>query len=164
MSLDTSTTPPSPTARPAEAERLVDPRALRFVAAITTAVLALVLVTGNGWLLAAQALVFALGAVDQSPYGLLFRRFVRPRLGPPVALEDARPPRFAQVLGLTFALAGVLGFALGSNLVGLTATGLALVAAFLNAAFGVCLGCELYLLFRRTFTRRASALHKEGSA
>ena len=78
---------------------LVDPRALRFVAGVTTVVLGLVLVTGNGWLLAAQALVFALGAVDQSPYGLLFRRFVRPRLGPPAELEDARPPRFAQVAG-----------------------------------------------------------------
>ena len=164
MSLDTSTTPPSPTARSAGAERLVDPRALRFVAAITTAVLALVLVTGNGWLLAAQALVFALGAADQSPYGLLFRRFVRPRVGPPKELEDARPPRFAQLLGLTFAVAGVIGFALGSNLVGLTATALALAAAFLNAAFGLCLGCELYLLFRRSSTRRAAARHKEGSA
>ena len=164
MSLDTSTTPPTSGAVPADGEVLVDPRALRFVAGITTAVLALVLVTGNGWLLAAQALVFALGALDQSPYGLLFRRFVRPRLGPPAELEDARPPRFAQVLGLAFALAGVVGFALGSNIVGLTATAFALAAAFLNAAFGVCLGCELYLLFRRTFTRRAAALHKEGSA
>jgi Ca2+/Na+ antiporter len=164
MSIETSTTPSGRKAGSAGAEPLVDPRALRLVAAITTAVLALVLVTGNGWLLAAQALVFALGAFDQSPYGLLFRRFVRPRLGPPKELEDARPPRFAQLLGLTFAVAGVIGFALGSNLVGLTATALALAAAFLNAAFGVCLGCELYLLFRRTFTRGASALHKEGSA
>jgi MFS family permease len=143
---------------------LVDPRGLRFGAAVTTFVLALVLVTGNGWLLATQALVFALGAVDQPPYGLLFRRFVRPRLGPPAELEDARPPRFAQALGLVFALAGVVGFALGSGIVALTATAMALIAAFLNAAFGVCLGCELYLLFRRTITRRATARHKEGSA
>lgn len=164
MSLDTSATPSAHSPDATSPARLVDPRALRFVAGITTAVLALVLVTGNGWLLAAQALVFALGAVDQSPYGLLFRRFVRPRLGPPAELEDARPPRFAQVLGLTFALTGVVGFALGSNVVALTATAAALTAAILNAAFGVCLGCELYLLFRRTFTRRASALHKEGSA
>ena len=163
MSVRTSATPSALSSEDA-ATRLVDPRGLRFVAAITTVVLALVLVTGNGWLLAAQAMVFALGAVDQSPYGLLFRRFVRPRLGPPAELEDARPPRFAQALGLTFALVGVVGFALGSDVVGLTATALALIAAFLNAAFGICLGCELYLLFRRTFTRRASAQHKEGSA
>ena len=163
MSVRTSATPSALSSEDAAA-RLVDPRGLRFVAAITTVVLALVLVTGNGWLLAAQALVFALGAVDQSPYGLLFRRFVRPRLGPPAELEDARPPRFAQALGLTFALVGVVGFALGSDVVGLTATALALIAAFLNAAFGICLGCELYLLYRRTFTSRASAQHKEGSA
>jgi MFS family permease len=165
MSVHTSSTPSAGSARSGtDAARQVDPRGLRFAAALTTVVLALVLVTGNGWLLAAQALVFALGAVDQSPYGLLFRRFVRPRLGPPAELEDARPPRFAQALGLAFALIGVVGFALGSTVVGLTATALALVAAFLNAAFGICLGCELYLLFRRTSTRRASAQHKEVSA
>ena len=163
MSVRTSAAPSALSSEDASTRR-VDPRGLRFVAAITTVVLALVLVTGNGWLLAAQALVFALGAVDQSPYGLLFRRFVRPRLGPPAELEDARPPRFAQALGLTFALVGVVGFALGSDLVGLTATALALIAAFLNAAFGICLGCELYLLYRRTFTSRAPAQHKEGSA
>jgi Ca2+/Na+ antiporter len=162
MSLRTFT--PSAGSAEAAPARLVDPRGLRFAATLTAAVLALVLVTGNGWLLAAQALVFALGAADQSPYGLLFRRFVRPRLGPPAELEDARPPRFAQALGLAFAVIGVIGFAFGSSLVGLTATAFALIAAFLNAAFGICLGCELYLLFRRTFTRRASAQHKEGSA
>jgi MFS family permease len=164
MSLDTSATPSNDSAVAGSRPPVVDPRGLRFAATLTAVVLVLVLVTGNGWLLAAQALVFALGAVDQSPYGLLFRRFVRPRLGPPAELEDARPPRFAQVVGLVFALAGVLGFALGSSIVGLTATAFALIAAFLNAAFGICLGCELYLLFRRTSTRRASAQHKEGSA
>lgn len=164
MSLDTSTTPSASSTAAGSRVPVVDPRGLRFAATVTTVVLALVLVTGNGWLLAAQALVFALGAAEQSPYGLVFRRFVRPRLGPPAELEDARPARFAQVVGLVFALTGVLGFALGSSFLGLTATAAALVAAFLNAAFGVCLGCELYLLFRRTSTRRAAAQHKEGSA
>jgi hypothetical protein len=159
MSVHTSTTPHTGIERPPG----IDPRGLRFAATLTTVVLALVLITGNGWLLAAQALVFALGAVDQAPYGLLFRRFVRPRLGP-VELEDPRPPRFAQGLGLVFALVGVVGFAFGSTPVLLVATAAALIAAFLNAAFGICLGCELYLLFRRTFTRRAAARHKEGSA
>ena len=159
MSVHTSTTPHAGLER----RPGVDPRGLRFAATLTTVVLALVLITGNGWLLAAQALVFALGAVDQAPYGLLFRRFVRPRLGP-VELEDPRPPRFAQGLGLVFALVGVVGFAFGSTPVLLVATAAALIAAFLNAAFGICLGCELYLLFRRTFTRRAAARHKEGSA
>ena len=161
MSLETSTTP---TVAVDSDTPVIDPRVLRFAATLTTVVLALVLVTSNGFLLAAQALVFALGAVDQSPYGLVFRRLVHPRLRPPTQLEDARPARFAQVVGLVFALSGVAGFALGSDAVGLTATALALIAAFLNAAFGICLGCEIYLLFRRTSTRRASAQHKEGSA
>lgn len=163
MTLDTSATPSTDSAAARSRGPVVDPRGLRFAAALTALVLALVLVTGNGWLLAAQAIVFALGAVDQSPYGLLFRRFVRPRLGP-AEPEDARPPRFAQAVGLVFAVTGVVGFAFGSTVVGLAATAAALTAAFLNAAFGICLGCELYLLFRRTSTRRASAQHKEGSA
>jgi hypothetical protein len=136
----------------------VDPRGLRFAAALTTVVLALVLVTGNAWLLAAQAAVFALGARDLSPYGLLFRRFVRPRIGPPPELEDARPPRFAQVVGLAFAVLGLVGFVTGATPVALVATAAALVAAFLNAAFGVCLGCELYLLITRT-TRSSRRSH-----
>ncbi|HEY9523205.1 MAG TPA: DUF4395 family protein, partial [Thermopolyspora sp.] len=61
----------------------IDPRGPRFAAVLTTLVLALVLVTGSGWLLAAQAIVFALGVVGRSPYGLVFRVAVRPRLDPP---------------------------------------------------------------------------------
>lgn len=137
----------------------VDPRGPRLAAGLTTLVLALVLVTGSPWLLLAQAAVFALGTVDRSPYGVVFRRLVRPRLAPPAELEDARPPRFAQTVGLAFALTGLLGFALGSELLGVLATASALVAAFLNAAFGICLGCELYLIVRRT-----TPLRKEVSA
>ena len=127
----------------------VDPRGLRFAATLTSVVLAVVLVTGSVWLLAAQAVIFALGVADRSPYGVIYRRFVRPRLGPPAELEDARPPRFAQAVGLGFAVAGVVGFLAGSTLLAVLASGAALAAAFLNAAFGVCLGCELYLFFRR---------------
>ncbi|MEU2630514.1 DUF4395 family protein, partial [Kitasatospora sp. NPDC007106] len=52
-------------------------------------------------------------------------------------------------VGLAFALVGTLGFLSGADWLGLAATGLALAAAFLNAAFGYCLGCEAYLLLRR---------------
>jgi hypothetical protein len=127
----------------------VDPRSPRFGAAVTTLVLALVLVTGSFWLLAAQAIVFAFGAYGAPPYGLVFKRFIRPRLGPPGELEDAAPPRFAQGVGMIFAVAGLLGFAIGSTPLALGATAAALLAAFLNAAFGLCLGCEMYLLIRR---------------
>jgi Domain of unknown function (DUF4395) len=156
--------PSADPATPIADQPVVDPRGLRFAAALTTLVLALVLVTGNGVLLAAQAVVFALGLTGSSPYGELFRRFVRPRLGPPALLEDARPARFAQGVGLAFAVLGVVGFLMGSQLLALAATAAALAAAFLNAAFGVCLGCELYLLIRRTMPRRTPKFHKEVSA
>jgi hypothetical protein len=91
--------------------------------------------------------------VGRSPYGVLFRRVVRPRIGPPTAFESPRPPRFAQAVGLVFAGVGLVGLTLGPHWLGLAATGAALAAAFLNAAFGYCLGCEMYLLVRRVTVR-----------
>ncbi|MDQ1040521.1 hypothetical protein QFZ75_006937 [Streptomyces sp. V3I8] len=134
----------------------IDVRGPRFGAAVTTAVLAVVLITGSAWLLAWQTLAFALGTaggVGRSPYGLLFRRVVRPRIGPPTEFEAPQPPRFAQAVGLAFALVGLLGFTAGPEWLGLAATGAALAAAFLNTAFGYCLGCEMYLLVRRVTVR-----------
>ncbi|MFJ4850281.1 MULTISPECIES: DUF4395 domain-containing protein [unclassified Streptomyces] len=131
----------------------IDARGPRFAASLTTVVLAAVLVTGSGWLLAVQALVFAVGAalgVQHSPYGLLFRTVVRPRLGPPTETEDPAPPRFAQAVGLVFAVIGLVGWFAGPQWLGMAATGCALAAAFLNAVFAYCLGCEMYLLVRRT--------------
>ncbi|MFH9012126.1 DUF4395 domain-containing protein [Streptomyces sp. NPDC017943] len=134
----------------------IDARGPRFGAVVTTVVLAVVLITGSAWLLAWQTLAFLLGAaggVRRSPYGVLFARFLRPRLGPPTAFEAPEPPRFAQAVGLLFAGLGLVGFAVGPGWLGLAATGAALAAAFLNAAFGYCLGCELYLLVRRATVR-----------
>ncbi|MFG3056985.1 DUF4395 domain-containing protein [Kitasatospora sp. NPDC048239] len=130
----------------------IDPRGPRFAAVLTTLVLAAALISGSGILLALQAAVFALGAIaglHYSPYGLLYRRLIRPRLAPPTETEDERPPRFAQGVGLVFAAVGTLGYVAGVTWLGLLATAVALAAAFLNAAFGYCLGCETYLLLRR---------------
>lgn len=154
---------PSAEAAPAESGRrespapaLIDPRGARFAAALTSLLLAAVLLVAPGptaiGLLVVQAGLFALGAttgVQRTPYAWLFKRAVRPRLGPPAELEDARPPRFAQAVGLVFALVALAGFGTGVTVLGLVATALALAAAFLNAVFGFCLGCELYLLVRR---------------
>ena len=141
----------------------IDPRGPQFGAVITTATLAVVLATAPSIfavvLLAGQAALFATGAllgVSRTPYAWLFRTLVRPRLGPPGDLEDAAPPRFAQTVGLAFAVVGLLGFVTGADLVALVATGFALAAALLNAAFGFCLGCEMYLLMRRATGRRSS--------
>lgn len=134
----------------------IDARGPRFGAAVTTVVLAAVLITGSTWLLAWQVLAFALGAsggVARSPYGWLFRKAVRPRLGPPAQFESPQPPQFAQAVGLVFAVVGLIGFTAGPDWLGFAATGCALAAAFLNAAFGYCLGCETYLLVRRVTVR-----------
>src|SRR5271156_7177186 len=125
----------------------IDPRGPRFGAVITTIVLAVVLITGSAWLLGAQLLVFAIGALAglrYAPYGIVYRRLIRPRLGPPSELEAEAPPRFAQAVGLVFALAGVAGYAAGVTWLGIAATTAALIAAFLNGVFGFCLGCEMY--------------------
>ena len=133
--------------------RAVDVRGPRFGAWVTSAVLVGTLLTGNGWVVAVQAVVFAVGALAglrYAPYGLLFRLVVAPRLGPVRETEPEGPPRFAQLVGLLFAAVGAAGYLLGSPVTGAVATGLALVAALLNAATGFCLGCELYLIARRT--------------
>src|SRR5688500_8193138 len=132
--------------------RQIDVRAPRFAAWVTSVVLAVALLTGSGVLLAVQALVFAIGAVAgmrNAPYGLFFRTVVAPRLGPVRERESEAPVRFAQLVGLAFAVVGAAGFLLGAPTLGAVATGLALVAALLNAAVGFCLGCEMYLLVRR---------------
>ena len=135
----------------------VDPRSMRVAAAITTVVLALVLVTPSPVsiaLLIAQTAVFAIAALvslKASPYA----RFVRPRIGPPAELEDARPPRFAQAVGLGFAILALIGFGLGAPDLGFIAVAFALVAALLNASIGLCLGCELYLALHRLRLVRA---------
>ncbi|MDX6301142.1 MAG: hypothetical protein QOF53_2356 [Nocardioidaceae bacterium] len=137
----------------------VDPRGPRFAATLTTVLLAVALLvapsTGTVVLLAVQAVLFGIGAVAgvaRTPYSWLFRTFVRPRLGPPAELEDAAPPRFAQTVGLGFTIVALGGYLAGLDLLGAVATGFALAAAFLNAAFGLCLGCEVYLLARRATT------------
>ena len=130
----------------------IDPRGPRFGAAITTIVLAVVLITGSAWLLGAQLLVFAVGALfglRYAPYGIVYRRLVRPRLGPPARTEPEAPPRFSQGVGMVFAAGGVLGYALGASAIGITCTAFALFAAFLNAAFDFCLGCQVYLFIQR---------------
>ena len=133
----------------------IDPRGPRFAAAVTTAVLIAALLLGPRWglvPLAVQLAAFGVGAVlgpARQPYGWLFRRFVRPRLGPPATLEDPRPPRFAQAVGLGFALIALAGALAGAAPVHLAALGFALVAALLNAVFDFCLGCEVYLRVQR---------------
>jgi Domain of unknown function (DUF4395) len=138
----------------------VDPRDVRFGAVLTSAVLALVLLSSSGWLLAAQAVVFALGTFAGprfSPYAVVYRVLIAPRLGLPARREDAAGVRFAQGVGLVLTAVGAVGYLAGLPVLGGGATVLVLGAALVNAAFGVCLGCELHPLTVR------SKNHKQGA-
>lgn len=143
----------------AGAPDVLDPRGQRFAAAVTAAVFVVVLLTGWGWLALAQAVVFALSTVDprRGPYGLLFRTLVAPRLGPPAELEPVAPVRFAQLVGCLFTVVAAVGFLAGPAALGYVAAAAALAAAFLNAAFGLCLGCQVYLAVRRLTARGRTA-------
>lgn len=143
----------SPVAAP---RPMIDPRGPRFGAAITVVVLAVALVTIPSVLavvlLVWQAIAFGAASffgIQAQPYGILYRASLAPRLGPPQELEDAAPPRFAQQVGLVFVLVALVGLAFSLPVVAYVATAFALAAAFLNAAFNFCLGCEIYLLVRR---------------
>lgn len=136
----------------------VDVRGPRFVAWVTTAVLIVTLLVSTvsvpaaAAILGVQTVVFAVGAAlgpPRHPYGKVFAALIAPRLGPATEREPAAPLRFAQLVGFIFGSVGTVGFALGAPLVGLIATGFALFAAFLNAAFGICLGCQIYPLVAR---------------
>lgn len=145
---------PPAIARPAATG--IDPRGPQFNAGVTAVILAAALVTPLPvavTLTFVQAGLFAIGAfrgVQRTPQAWVFRRFVQPRLAPPVEREDPRPPRFAQAVGLVFLTVAFVAYALQAPVVALVATGFALVAALLNAIFRFCLGCELYLVIQRS--------------
>ncbi|MCX6396647.1 MAG: DUF4395 domain-containing protein [Propionibacteriales bacterium] len=150
-----STTPPQ-----------IDPRGPRFTAGITLLVFAAVLLTAPSTtalvLLSIQTLFFAIGAgrgVQHTPTSFVFRTLVRPRLAAPTHTEDARPPRFAQTVGLVFAVVALSAFATGLDTLGLVFSAFALAAALLNSVFGFCLGCELYLIGQRVRNRGTSTTH-----
>lgn len=141
----------------------IDPRGPQFNAMLTSVVLGLTLITAPDTvgivLLGIQTVLFATAValgVQRTPAAYLFKRLVRPSLAAPAHLEDPQPPRFAQGVGLVFALVGLVGYLSGATLLGAIATGFALAAALLNAVFGFCLGCEMYLLLRRIGAARTS--------
>ena len=135
----------------------IDSRGPRWSALITAIVLATALVTSSIWVIAYQAVVFAIGAIrgpQFTPNAVIFKKLIRPRLKSEVTFEDVRPPQFAQAVGLGFALIAVIASVVGAGGVFTIAVGFALAAAFLNAAFNYCLGCEMYLLILRARTAK----------
>ena len=138
---------------------IIDARGPRFGAVITTAVLATALATNNVWVIVAQGIVFAIGAIKGpqfTPYAFIYKTLVKPRLKSAFVSEDVRPPQFAQSVGLLFALVAIAGSITGISGLFVVAVSFALAAAFLNAAFNFCLGCEMYVVLLRLRKPQAS--------
>jgi hypothetical protein len=143
----------------------IDPRGPRFTAGVTLVIFAAVLLTAPSTaavvLLAVQTAFFAIGAgrgVQFTPTAYVFKKVIRPRLAAPSHTEDAKPPRFAQTVGLVFTVVALVAFATGIDTLGFVFSAFALAAAFLNSVFGFCLGCELYLLGKRLSNRDADKI------
>ena len=135
---------------------LIDARGPRYSAAITSFVLSLALITESSYVIGFQFAVFlsaVLFGLRRSIYGFIYRNLIQPRLKGPVPSEDQRAPRFAQLIGALFAFVALLGGVTGNSAAFLIATSFALGAAFLNAAFGFCLGCQIYLILVRLTKR-----------
>jgi hypothetical protein len=135
---------------------LIDARGPRYSAALTTIVLSAALITESNLIIGFQFAVFlsaVLFGLRRSIYGLLYRNLIQPRLSGPVPSEYESAPRFAQLIGALFALTALIGGLAGNSALFLIATGFALSAAFLNAAFGFCLGCQIYLRLVRATKR-----------
>lgn len=157
---------PTDATRPAP----IDPRGPRFAATITSVLLLLGTflallgaattpgatfaerVADPGFIVLAVVtalFVWGFSSPATSPWSVLFRTVVRPRLASPVELEDPRPPRFAQVVGFIVVSIGLVLHLVGVPWALPIAGAAAFVAAFLNAAFGFCLGCQIYLALAR---------------
>jgi hypothetical protein len=144
--------------------KLIDARGPRFGAVLTTIVLSVFVVTEVLPLLYWQLAVFTLGAfVGASPYSFIYRKFVKPRLSGDVPTEDVRPPQFAQLVGFLFAASATVAYLFDAEALGLVIISFALAAAFLNAGFNYCLGCEVYLLIARAKSAVASRKNREDS-
>jgi hypothetical protein len=135
---------------------LIDARGPRYTAAFTTLVLSAALITESNLIIGFQfavCLSAVLFGLRRSVYGFLYRNLIQPRLSGPVPSEYESAPRFAQLIGALFAFTALIGGLTGNSTLFLIATGFALSAAFLNVAFGFCLGCQLYLLIVRATKR-----------
>ena len=140
----------------------IDPRGYRFGAAVTllVALAALILGAGTAGLIAIGVLtaMFLPGAIigpQATLQSAIFKALLRPRIGPPKETEPFQPARFAQQMGLAMAAAGLVLGLLGVTPGFYIFAALVTVASFLNAVFGFCLGCEIYLLLKRSTTRPA---------
>jgi hypothetical protein len=138
----------------------LDPRGPRFGAAITSILMVLVIYLSLDPASISVALgimifsvsMFIIGTAvgpAKHPYSYVFKYLVRPALKPPTALENATPVHFAQFVGLIVTGTGLVLHLLGVAYALPVAAAAAFTAAFLNAVFAYCLGCQMYLGLKR---------------
>jgi hypothetical protein len=140
---------------------VIDQRAPRFNQ-VTVGVLSLTAVVTGWWgLLALLALQLVLGLTRGRRWCLpcvFYFQVVQPRLGEG-PIEDARPPRFANIVGAVFLTAATLAHVFGFSLLGNVLGGIVAALALLAAATGLCVGCEIYKLGARFRGVRPGQVH-----
>lgn len=130
---------------------VIDSRAPRFNQAVVGALSLVTALTGLWGFVAALALQLIVGLRFGRKYCLacvFYFEVVQPRVGEG-ELEDARPPRFANVVGAVFLSAATVAFAAGLTVIGTALAGIVAVLALLAASTGFCMGCEIYKLVAR---------------
>ena len=139
------------TAHPYRDTDVIDARAPRTNQAIVGTLSLLAVLTGGWGILAAVALQLAIGLTFGRRYCLpclLYFELIQPRLGEG-PIEDSRPPRFANVVGVAFLSASSVAYATGLILAGQVLGGIVAALALLAATTGLCVGCEIYRLAAR---------------
>ncbi|HEU4480560.1 MAG TPA: DUF4395 domain-containing protein [Actinomycetota bacterium] len=130
---------------------VIDARAPRFNQAVVATVSLVALATGWWGLTAALALQLILGLTLGRSWCLpcvIYFEIVQPRFGEG-AIEDARAPRFANVLGATFLSAATLAHLASLSTLGWIAIGMVAALATLAVTTGICVGCTMYRLLAR---------------
>jgi len=135
-------------AHPYDDTDVIDSRAPRTNQAVIGTLALVAVVTGAWWLLALLALQLAVGLTLGRRYCLpclAYFELIQPRFGEG-PLEDSRPPRAANVVGLVVLAAASIAYATGLATVGAVLGLLVAALALVAAATGFCTGCEAYKL------------------
>lgn len=139
------------TAHPYDDTHVIDTRGPRTNQAVIGSLALVAFVLDLEWLVALLALQLAVGLTFGRRFCLpcvLYFEVIQPRLGEG-RIEDARPPRFANMVGLAFLGGATLAFVAGAATVGWLLTLIVAALALLAATTGLCMGCEAYLWLAR---------------
>jgi Domain of unknown function (DUF4395) len=138
---------------------VIDSRAPRTNQAVIGVLALVAFITGAEWLVALLAAQLAIGLTLGRRYCLpclLYFELIQPRFGEG-PIEDSRPPRFANMVGVAFLGAATVAFLAGVPTLGWALALIVSALALLAATTGLCMGCELYRLSARL--RGVSARH-----